>query len=125
MHRRRRGASGRRGRTVVDCRRSGPHLLGICADAQNGPSSSPATSASSMSRCAAGGGMQVCDRDRLAGEMCLADFAISVTAIRATTHGGYARGYDVVLVSDAHTTIDKTPKGAPQPAAVIAHTSLY
>lgn len=45
--------------------------------------------------------------------------------IRATIHGAFARGYDVILVSDAHTTIDKTAWGAPAPADVIAHTNLY
>ena len=34
-------------------------------------------------------------------------------------------GYDVTLVGDAHTTDDSTAHGAPEPAAVIAHTNLY
>jgi nicotinamidase-related amidase len=45
--------------------------------------------------------------------------------IRGTLHGAVARGYDATLVSDAHTTEDLTPWGAPPPAAVIAHTNLY
>ncbi len=45
--------------------------------------------------------------------------------IRATIHGGLVRGYDVTLVSDAHTTEDQTQWGAPPPAQVIAHTNLY
>jgi nicotinamidase-related amidase len=45
--------------------------------------------------------------------------------IRSTLHGGLARGYDATLVSDAHTTGDKTAWGAPPPEAVIAHTNLY
>ena len=45
--------------------------------------------------------------------------------VRSTIHGGFARGYDVTLVSDAHTTEDLTAYGAPEPAAVIAHTNLY
>jgi nicotinamidase-related amidase len=45
--------------------------------------------------------------------------------IRSTIHGAFARGYDVILVSDAHTTVDKTAWGAPAPADVIAHTNLY
>jgi len=45
--------------------------------------------------------------------------------VRATAHGGFTRGYDVTLVSDAHTTEDLTPWGAPPPADVIAHTNLY
>ena len=45
--------------------------------------------------------------------------------IRSTLHGALVRGYDVVLVSDAHTTEDRTSKGAPPPDAVIRHTNLY
>ncbi|GAB3559364.1 cysteine hydrolase family protein [Spelaeicoccus albus] len=45
--------------------------------------------------------------------------------IRSTLHGGFARGYDAVLVSDAHTTNDLSDFGAPPPEQVIAHTNLY
>jgi nicotinamidase-related amidase len=45
--------------------------------------------------------------------------------IRSTLHGAFVRGYDVVLVGDAHTTEDLTQFGAPAPAQVIAHTNLY
>ena len=45
--------------------------------------------------------------------------------IRATLHGAIARGYDAMLVSDAHTTEDLSPYGAPTPDKVIAHTNLY
>ena len=45
--------------------------------------------------------------------------------IRSTLHGAFARGYDAILVSDAHTTEDQTAWGAPPPEAVIAHTNLY
>jgi nicotinamidase-related amidase len=45
--------------------------------------------------------------------------------IRSTVHGAFVRGYDVTLVSDAHTTGDKTQWGAPPPPQVIAHTNLY
>lgn len=45
--------------------------------------------------------------------------------IRATLHGAVVRGYDAILVSDAHTTDDHTEWGAPPPDAVIAHTNLY
>ena len=45
--------------------------------------------------------------------------------IRSTLHGAFVRGYDVTLVSDAHTTGDKTQWGAPPPDQVIAHTNLY
>jgi nicotinamidase-related amidase len=45
--------------------------------------------------------------------------------IRSTLHGAFVRGYDATLVSDAHTTEDLTPWGAPPPEQVIAHTNLY
>lgn len=45
--------------------------------------------------------------------------------IRSTLHGALVRGYDAILVSDAHTTEDNTQWGAPPPAQVIAHTNLY
>ena len=45
--------------------------------------------------------------------------------IRSTLHGALVRGYDAVLVSDAHTTEDLTAWGAPPPEQVIAHTNLY
>ena len=45
--------------------------------------------------------------------------------IRSTLHGAFVRGYDVTLVSDAHTTEDHTAWGAPPPDQVIAHTNLY
>ena len=45
--------------------------------------------------------------------------------IRSTLHGALVRGYDTVLVADAHTTEDLTAWGAPPPEAVIAHTNLY
>ncbi|MBK3628376.1 cysteine hydrolase [Streptomyces sp. MBT49] len=45
--------------------------------------------------------------------------------IRSTLHGAFARGYDVTLVGDAHTTEDLTAYGAPGPELVMAHTNLY
>ncbi len=45
--------------------------------------------------------------------------------VRSTLHGALVRGYDVTLVSDAHTTEDLTKWGAPLPEQVIAHTNLY
>ena len=45
--------------------------------------------------------------------------------IRSTLHGAFARGYDATLVSDAHTTKDRSAWGAPPPEQVIAHTNLY
>ncbi len=45
--------------------------------------------------------------------------------IRGTIHGALVRGYDTILVSDAHTTEDHTEYGAPPPDQVIAFTNLY
>lgn len=45
--------------------------------------------------------------------------------IRSTLHGAFVRGYDTILVSDAHTTEDLSAYGAPPPEQVIAHTNLY
>jgi nicotinamidase-related amidase len=51
--------------------------------------------------------------------------AQSDACIRSTIHGAVVRGYDVTLVSDAHTTEDMTSWGAPPPEQVISHTNLY
>jgi hypothetical protein len=51
--------------------------------------------------------------------------AESDACIRSTIHGAFTRGYDTVLVGDAHTSGDKTEWGAPSPDAVAAHTNLY
>lgn len=45
--------------------------------------------------------------------------------IRSTIHGAFARGYDTILVGDAHTSGDKTAWGAPPPDVVAGHTNLY
>jgi isochorismate hydrolase len=45
--------------------------------------------------------------------------------VRSTIHGAIVRGYDALLVSDAHTTEDLSEWGAPTPDKVIAHTNLY
>ncbi len=45
--------------------------------------------------------------------------------IRATLHGAFVRGYDTVLVSDAHTTEDYSEYGLPPADKVIAHTNMY
>lgn len=45
--------------------------------------------------------------------------------IWSTIHGAFARGYDVTLVGDAHTTEDKSAWGAPPPDQVIANTNFY
>ena len=51
--------------------------------------------------------------------------AQSDACIRSTIHSAFVRGYDVTLVSDAHTTEDHSEWGAPPPDKVIAHTNLY
>ena len=45
--------------------------------------------------------------------------------VRSTLHGALARGYDAILVKDAHTTEDLSEWGAPPPDQVIAHTNMY
>ena len=46
--------------------------------------------------------------------------------IRSTLHGAIARGYDAILVSDAHTTDDCAYSEPPVSAEqVIAHTNFY
>ena len=45
--------------------------------------------------------------------------------IRATIHGAFTRGYDTILVSDAHTTEDFSRYGLPPADKVIAHTNMY
>jgi len=45
--------------------------------------------------------------------------------ISATLHGAFVRGYDTVLVSDAHTTEDFSSYGLPPADKVIAHTNMY
>jgi nicotinamidase-related amidase len=57
--------------------------------------------------------------------------AESDACVRATIHGAFVRGYDVTLVSDAHTTNDRTVEAGPLtgqliPASqIIAHTNMY
>jgi nicotinamidase-related amidase len=45
--------------------------------------------------------------------------------IRATLHGAFTRGYDTLLVADAHTTEDFSDYGMPPADKVIAHTNMY
>jgi nicotinamidase-related amidase len=45
--------------------------------------------------------------------------------IRSTIHGAFTRGYDVTLVSDAHTTEDMSEWGAPPPEVIIKHINMY
>jgi len=51
--------------------------------------------------------------------------AMTDQCIRSTLHGAFTRGYDTILVQDAHTTEDASKWGAPPPEQVIAHTNLY
>ena len=62
--------------------------------------------------------------DRGVGRLVVAG-AETDACIRSTLHGALVRGYDTLLVKDAHTTSDQTPWGAPPPGQVIAHTNLY
>ncbi|MEV6449164.1 MULTISPECIES: cysteine hydrolase family protein [unclassified Amycolatopsis] len=62
--------------------------------------------------------------DRGVGSLVVAG-AQTDACIRSTLHGALARGYDVTLVADAHSTEDLTAYGAPPPGQVIAHTNLY
>jgi nicotinamidase-related amidase len=50
--------------------------------------------------------------------------AQSDACIRSTLHGAFTRGYDTVLVGDAHTTEDLTEYGLPPVEQVIAHTNM-
>jgi nicotinamidase-related amidase len=45
--------------------------------------------------------------------------------VRSTLHGAVARGYDALLVGDAHTTDDYSEYGMPTADGVIAHTNMY
>jgi nicotinamidase-related amidase len=67
-------------------------------------------------------------------EMVLADLGVgrllvagaqTDACVRSTLHGALVRGYDAILVEDAHTTEDLSEYGAPPPEQVIAHTNLY
>jgi nicotinamidase-related amidase len=51
--------------------------------------------------------------------------AATDACIRCTLHGAFVRGYDVTLVSDAHTTDDRSANGMPSANQVITHTNLY
>ncbi len=43
--------------------------------------------------------------------------------VRWTLHGAHVRGYDTVLVADAHTTDESSPAGIPNGAKLIEHTN--
>ncbi len=50
--------------------------------------------------------------------------AQSDACIRSTIHGAFVRGYDTVLVADAHTTDDYSSYGMPPVEQVIAFTNM-
>lgn len=43
--------------------------------------------------------------------------------VRWTLHGAHQRGYDTVLIADAHTTDAESPEGMPTGAQLVAHTN--
>ena len=43
--------------------------------------------------------------------------------IRWTLHSAHQRGYDTLLVADAHTTDAESPDGMPSGAEIVAHTN--
>ena len=51
--------------------------------------------------------------------------AQSDACVRSTLHGAFARGYDVILVGDAHTTEDKPGTEMPTARQMIALTNRY
>ncbi|MGW1132534.1 isochorismatase family protein [Streptomyces griseoluteus] len=63
-------------------------------------------------------------QERKVGRLLVAGAQTDI-CIRSTLHGAITRGYDAVLVADAHTTEDLTQYGAPTPDKVITHTNLY
>ena len=63
-------------------------------------------------------------KDKGIGKLVLAG-AQSDACIRSTLHGAVARGYDALLVSDAHTTEDLSQWGGPAPDVAISFTNFY
>ncbi|MEO6318044.1 MAG: isochorismatase family protein [Acidimicrobiales bacterium] len=63
--------------------------------------------------------------DRLGVGRLVVTGAQSDACIRSTIHGAFTRGYDTVLVSDAHTTEDLSEYGLPPADKVIAHMNMY
>ena len=62
--------------------------------------------------------------DRAVGRLIVTG-AQSDACVRATLHGALVRGYDTILVADAHTCEDLSEWGVPPPDAVIAFTNIY
>jgi nicotinamidase-related amidase len=51
--------------------------------------------------------------------------AATEACVRCTLHGALARGYDTLLIADAHAASDLTAWGAPSPEQVVSFTNLY
>jgi nicotinamidase-related amidase len=62
--------------------------------------------------------------DRLGVGRVIVAGAQTDACIGSTLHGAFVRGYDTVLVGDAHTTEDLTEYGLPSPEAIVAHTNM-
>ncbi len=62
--------------------------------------------------------------DRRIGRLVIAG-AQTDACIRSTLHGAFTRGYDALLVGDAHTSDDYSAHGMPPVDQVIAHTNMY
>lgn len=65
------------------------------------------------------------DLDKLEVGRLIVTGAQTDACVRATIHGAFVRGYDTVLVSDAHTTEDLTAYGLPSPKRIIDFTNTY
>lgn len=65
------------------------------------------------------------DLDKLEIGRVIVTGAQTDACVRATIHGAFVRGYDTVLVSDAHTTEDLTSYGLPSPQKIIDFTNTY
>jgi nicotinamidase-related amidase len=76
-----------------------------------------------------GDSFEATNLDRVLGELGVGSLVITGAqtdaCVRSTLHGAVARGYDALLVGDAHTTDDLSEYGAPTADKVIAHTNLY
>ncbi|TQS39504.1 isochorismatase family protein [Cryptosporangium phraense] len=76
-----------------------------------------------------GDAFEATDLEQVLGERAVGRLVVTGAqtdaCIRSTLHGAFTRGYDAILVSDAHTTEDLSAYGAPPPGQVIAHTNLY
>lgn len=62
--------------------------------------------------------------ERRVGRLVVAG-AQSDQCVRCTLHGALTRGYDALLVGDAHTTEDLSQWGGPPPETAISFTNFY